>query len=65
MIVTSLRGKGEAVTGAMRKMAVSFPLSSQSGESVNYSLLCLLLLHSFLSSPFPTLFFHNNMELLY
>jgi hypothetical protein len=37
MIVTSLRGKGEAVTGAVRKMAVSFTLYSQSGESVNYS----------------------------
>ena len=37
MIVTSLRGKGEAVIGALKKVAVSFPLSSQSGESVNYS----------------------------
>jgi hypothetical protein len=37
MIVTNLRGKGEAVTGALRKMAVSFPLSSQSEVSVNYS----------------------------
>jgi hypothetical protein len=31
MIVTSSRGKEEAVTGALRKMAVSFPLSSYSG----------------------------------
>jgi hypothetical protein len=37
IIVTILRGKGEAVTGALRKMAVSFLLSSQSGESVKYS----------------------------
>jgi len=37
MIVTSSRGKGEAITGAPRKMAVSFPLSSQSDESVKFS----------------------------
>jgi len=37
MIVTSLRGKGEAVTGALRKMAVFFPLSSQSDELVKFS----------------------------
>jgi hypothetical protein len=37
IIVSSSRGKGEAVTGALRKMAVSFPLSSQSDESVKFS----------------------------
>jgi len=37
MIVTSSRGKGEAFTGSPRKMAVSFPLSSQSDESVKFA----------------------------